>query len=53
MFWGFIGATRIPWRFKTRHSPAVSVLFPASEVQPWIMIVLAVIGSPAETRGSS
>ena len=34
MFWALNGATRTPCRASQRHSPAVSTLFPASEVVP-------------------
>ena len=34
MFWALNGATRTPCRASERHSPAVSTLFPASEVVP-------------------
>ena len=34
MFWALNGATRTPCLASQRHSPAVSTLFPASEVVP-------------------
>jgi hypothetical protein len=37
MFCGLNGATRTPRRCSTRHSPAATVLLPASDVVPWII----------------
>src|SRR4051794_41046946 len=34
MFWALKGATRIPLRANSRHSPATTIDFPASEVVP-------------------
>src|SRR5580658_803767 len=39
MFCGLNGATRTPCRCSTRHSPATSVLLPASELAPWTISV--------------
>jgi hypothetical protein len=39
MFCGLNGATFTPPRRASRHSPATSVLLPASEVVPWIINV--------------
>ncbi|GAA0586240.1 hypothetical protein GCM10008997_38130 [Halomonas salifodinae] len=39
MFCGLKGATDTPRRASARHSPATTVLLPASEVVPWIISV--------------
>ena len=36
MFWALNGATRIPLRYSSRHSPATTMDLPASEVVPAI-----------------
>jgi hypothetical protein len=39
MFWGLNGATLWPRRKRKRQIPVTRVLFPASEVVPWIIKV--------------
>ncbi|GEK47380.1 hypothetical protein HPA02_16630 [Bisbaumannia pacifica] len=46
MFCGLKGATDTPRRASARHSPATTVLLPASEVVPWIISVAMRIAAP-------